>query len=237
MLGRCEHTQSSRCSEEGAQHALSGVRLTRIRLDSRGSLVNHLPRQPLRFLRNVVGNWTEKSTPLGGGRIWKSAPHKVCLCRQSRQWSEGGSPRARPLRIRTCERAAYLATALRLIINRHSLLVCSSGASHVELFPGEVVSREAFYRSSCHKYPTTVSLPLFISLYLSLSGLQQQMQKCLYFASRPSDVWSGPTTQEYCSDRYATLLLCSWGGPYVVSQDATHLVALRIYNYIYVCTV
>ena len=55
-------------------------------------------------------------------------------------------------------------------------MVCSSGASHVELFPGEVVSREAFYRSSCHKYPTTVSLPLFISLYLSLSGLQQQIR-------------------------------------------------------------
>ena len=55
-----------------------------------------------------------------------------------------------------------------------------SGASREELFPGEVVSREAFYRSSCHKYPTTVSLPVFISLYLSLNGLQQQMQKHLY---------------------------------------------------------
>ena len=30
--------------------------------------------------------------------------------------------------------------------------------------------------------PTIVSLPVFISLYLSLSGLQQQMQKRLYFS-------------------------------------------------------
>ena len=47
MLGRCDHTLIIRCSEEEALHAFSGVRLTRIRSDSRGSLENHLSGQPL----------------------------------------------------------------------------------------------------------------------------------------------------------------------------------------------
>lgn len=56
MLGRCDHTLIIRCSEEEAQHALSGVRLTRIRLDSRGTFENHLSGQPLTTstLRNMV---------------------------------------------------------------------------------------------------------------------------------------------------------------------------------------
>ena len=63
--------------------------------------------------------------------------------------------------------------------------------------------------------PTTISLPVFISLYLSSSSLHQQCKSAYIPPSRPPDIWSAPTTQEYCSDRYATVLLCSWGRPYV----------------------
>ena len=54
---------------------------------------------------------------------------------------------------------------------------------------------------SCHNcFSHYCQLPLFISLYLSLSDLQQQMQKHLYLSTSSIRPWSAPTTQEYCSD-------------------------------------
>ena len=68
---------------------------------------------------------------------------------------------------------------------------------------------QAFFSSdaqlfSCYTTasPTIISLPVFISLYLSLSSLQQQMRKRLYFSTSSIRPWSAPTTQEYCSERH-----------------------------------
>ena len=76
--------------------------------------------------------------------------------------------------------------------------------------------------------PTTVSLPVFISLYLS-SVCSSKCKSTYISPSRPSNVWSAPTTQEYCSDRYATVLLCSW-----VDQTSNRLSTCMRYEFDYV---
>ena len=64
--------------------------------------------------------------------------------------------------------------------------------------------------------PTTVSLPAFISLYLSFSVCRSYI-----FPSHLFEIWSAPTTQNYCGDRYATALLRSWGGSYFAFSTST----------------